>query len=302
METKQKTDVYQIVTDLIIEKLESNIVPWRKPWTEAGYPANLVTKIPYRGLNVWLLASLGYTQNYFLTWKQLGKLGGTVKKGEKGHIVTFWKKVPKDKDDERVDEPETKIVLRYYLVYNIAQCDGLPETCAIPESPHTISKLSAGEEIIECMPNCPVIVFAKQKAYYDPQKDIINLPQLKTFKTAESYYNTLFHELVHSTGHGKRLNRKAIVENPDYGSELYSQEELVAEIGACYLNSVAGIAEIEFDNSVSYINGWLEQLRNDNRFVFYASAQAQKAVEYILDVKPYTKTESLQEDPAFETQ
>jgi len=294
METKQKTDVYTIVTNRIIEQLQNNVVPWQKPWSDAGLPQNLVTKIPYRGLNVWMLASLGYAQNYFLTWKQLGKLGGTLKKGEKGHIVTFWEKVPKDKDGDVLEGAETTSALRYYLVYNIAQCDGLPEVCSIPPSPHTISRLDACEEIIDRMPNCPLIKFGKSMAFYDPQKDLITIPKL----TNESYYRTLFPELVHSTGHGSRLNRKAIVENPEYASELYSQEALVAEIGACYLNSVAGIGAAEFDNSVAYINGWLMQLKNDKRLIFYASYRAQKAVEYILDVKPYVKTETTQEELA----
>jgi len=286
METKPQPDAYAIVTNRIIDQLKQNIVPWQKPWTEAGYPVNLITKIPYRGMNVWMLASLGYSQNYFLTWKQLKGLGGKVKAGEKGHMVIFWKPAEQTQ--------ETAPLLRYYMVYNIAQCEGISEMFNIPESPFPVSSISSCDEIIETMPNCPKIKHTKQKAFYSPSKDYINMPKQDTFKSTESYYSTLFHELVHSTGHASRLNRKGIVDNPDFGTEMYSQEELVAEIGACFLNSAAGIEHVEFDNSVAYINNWLEQLQKDARLIVYASIQAQKAVEYILNVKPYEKPEIVQ--------
>ena len=293
METKQQPDVYAIVTSRIIEQLKQNTVPWQKPWTEAGYPVNLVTKIPYKGMNVWMLASIGYAQNYFLTWKQLRALGGKVKAGEKGNLVIFWKPAEQ--------EPETAPILRYYMVYNISQCEGISEMFNIPESPFPVSNIGACDEIIETMPNCPKIKHTKQKAFYNPSKDYINMPKQDTFKTTEGYYNTLFHELVHSTGHANRLNRKGVVDNPGFGTEMYSQEELVAEIGACFLSSAAGIDHIEFDNSVAYINNWLEQLQNDSRLIVYASIQAQKAVEYILNIKPYEKAIIVQSEMEFET-
>jgi antirestriction protein ArdC len=299
METKQHTDVYAIVTNRIIEQLKHNIVPWQKPWTESGYPVNLITKIPYRGMNVWMLASLGYSQNYFLTWKQLKALGGTVKTGEKGHLVVFW--LPAQKQEQgNQSNTETAPVLRYYMVYNIAQCEGISDLFNIPDSPYPVSTIGACDEIIEMMPNPPVIKHTKQKACYSPSKDYINIPKQGTFKNTESYYSTLFHELVHSTGHESRLNRKGIVENPEFGTPMYCQEELVAEIGACFLNSAAGIEHVEFDNSVAYINNWLEQLKRDTRLIVYASIQAQKAVEYILNVRPYQKPEVVQTE-IFET-
>jgi antirestriction protein ArdC len=301
METKKTTDVFAIVTNRIIDQLKQNIVPWQKPWTEAGYPINLTTKILYRGMNVWMLASLGYAQNYFLTWKQLKALGGNVKTGEKGHIVIFWKPAEKrERENDNQTNSEPAPILRYYMVYNIAQCDGISEMFTIPDSPYPVSTIGACDEIIERMPNCPTIKHTKQKAFYSPSKDYINMPKQQTFKNTESYYSTLFHELVHSTGHGSRLNRKGIVDNPDFGTEMYSQEELVAEIGACFLNSAAGIEHIEFDNSVAYINNWLERLQSDTRLIVYASIQAQKAVEYILNVRPYEKPETVQAE-MFET-
>jgi antirestriction protein ArdC len=163
----------------------------------------------------------------------------------------------------------------------------LPEVLTIPYPPNTINQLSTCEEIIQTMPNCPTIKFAKQAAYYDPLKDCINMPQLRTFASPESYYSTLFHEMVHSTGHQSRLNRKEIVEPSKFGSEMYGIEELTAEIGAAYLTSVAGIINKEFDNSVAYIKGWIDLLQKDKRVIVYASGQAQKATDYIFNVKSY---------------
>jgi len=205
MNTPTHLDVYTIVTNRIIAQLEQSIVPWRKPWTEAGHPQNFLTRIPYRGINVWMLTSLGYAQNYFITYHQLKSVGGSVKKGEKGHVVVYYQK------RDQSGEEKSKAVLRYYIVFNIAQCDHLPEVLTIPFENHGISQISACDEIIERMPNCPVIKHSKQEAYYNPVKDYINLPKQGTFASPESYYCAAFHELIHSTGHQSRLNRKEIV-------------------------------------------------------------------------------------------
>ncbi|MFB9841103.1 ArdC family protein [Mucilaginibacter ginsenosidivorans] len=288
-------DVYQIITNRIIEQLAQQVIPWRKPWTEAGHPQNLISKRPYTGINTWLLASMGYPQNYFLTWKQIHELGASVKKGEKGHIVIFWKYL-EEQQHEGQGEPRTKALLRYYYVFNIAQCDNLPEVLTIPFDQYDIGRIGACDEIIERMPNCPSIKHVKQKAYYDPGKDVINMPKQGSFSTPESYYCTLFHELIHSTGHQSRLNRKGITEEANYASIPYSMEELIAEIGACYLNSVAGIIDKEFDNSVAYIKGWIEALRNDKRLIIFASGQAQRGVDYILNASSKQKKESVNDE------
>ena len=245
-------------------------------------------------MNVWMLASLGYEQNYFLTWKQLKAVGGSVKKGEKGHLVVFWKKLPEDRSIEGQDKPNS--VLRYYFVFNIAQCDHLPEIYTVPYPQHDISQLGGCDEIIERMSNCPSIKFGEDRAYYDPIKDYINMPKLGSFTSSESYYCTLFHELIHCTGHSSRLNRKEVAEKDKFGSASYSIEELTAEIGACYLNSVAGIVNKEFDNSVAYIKGWINVLKNHKRFIVYASGQAQKATDYILNVTSYAENDARLEE------
>lgn len=288
MKTQQGgTDVYQIITNRIIEQLAQKVVPWRKPWTDAGYPQNLITKLHYRGINTWLLASLGYSQNYFLTLRQAEAVGATVKKGERGHMVTFWKRQEKqhnsNADQQEGSRKNHPAVLRYYLVFNIEQCENIPETLEIPLSESTHSPIALCDEIVTRMPQCPAIIHGKTDACYNPGTDKIHMPKQSSFTSSESYYCTLFHELIHSTGHQSRLNRAEITDPTKFGSEKYSIEELTAEIGACYLNSAAGIIDKEFDQNVAYIKSWIEALRNDKRIIIYASARAQKAADFILN-------------------
>ncbi len=279
-----KLDVYQLVTDRIIELLEAGTIPWQKPWDESGVPMNVISKRPYRGINLWLLLSLNYERNLFLTWDQLKKIGGSVNQGQHGHIVVFWKqvnKVPEELDSN--GKQKTTPMLRYYKVFNIAQCRDIPKEL-IPELlTETVDPILECEAIINMMPDSPLLIFTGKKAYYDVEKDHVVLPSLKRFKTSESYYSTLFHELVHSTGAEKRLGRKTITEMAEFGSEPYSMEELIAELGASYLNSYTGILDKEIESSAAYISGWLDKFRGDKRFIISASGQAQKAVDLILN-------------------
>lgn len=280
-----KLDVYELVTNRIIDLLEAGTVPWQKPWTEAGVPMNLISKRPYRGINLWLLLSLNYEQNLFLTWDQLKKIGGSVNKDEHGHVVVFWKNVRKEKE-EGAEENKAKTVpmLRYYKVFNIAQCRDIPANL-IPELVNReVDPILECEAVINGMPDCPVIKHKEDKAFYHVELDYINMPKKKSFKSMEAYYSTFFHELVHSTGAEKRLGRKTITEMTEFGSEPYSIEELIAELGSAYLNSYTGILDKEIQNSVSYIQGWLTKLRDDKRFIVQASGQAQRAVDYILNL------------------
>lgn len=286
-QTKSKIDIYEMVTNRIIQQLEAGVIPWKQPWTQAGLPQNLITGNPYRGINVLLLASIGFNRNYFLTFKQLITLGGSVKKGEKAIPVVFWKRLEKK---EPSTETKVSYILRYYPVFNVDQCNGIPEE-KIPAVINNDGEIQIGEleAIIDDMPNRPQIRHLSTEAFYHPKEDYINMPRMNNFKDAESYWGTLFHELIHSTGHQNRLNRKEVVEWTGFGSESYSQEELVAEIGACYLKSHVGIDIDNFENNVAYIQNWLTKLRNDKRFIIFASAKAQRAVDYILNAVPIEK-------------
>ena len=283
-QTTSKIDVYQLVTDQIISLLEQGIVPWQRPWAEAGVPANLLSKRQYRGINLWLLLSLNYEQNYFLTWDQIKSMGGSVKKGETGHIVVFWKPVQKKAEEERDTKQKQVPMLRYYKVFNIAQCRDIPENL-IPKSDVAAvdrEPILECEAIINSMVNSPTIVHKEQKAYYRIDTDIINMPKKKSFKSLESYYSTLFHELVHSTGAEKRLGRKTLTDMVPFGSESYAMEELIAEMGSAYLCRFSGVLPNEINNTVAYLDNWLGVFKKDKRFIISASGQAQKAVDLIL--------------------
>jgi len=286
------TDVYTIVTNRIIEHLEKGVVPWQKTWADAGLPKNLITGNQYRGINVWLLNTLGYQQNLFLSFKQVQDLGGHVKRGEKAHEVVFWKWL--EKENEETKKKDKIPLLRYYNVFNISQCEDIP----VEKIPQIVERnnnpIETCEKIIEDMPKRPNIVHNEQRAYYHKLNDFVNVPKIESFNKSEDYYGTLFHELVHSTGHIERLNRKELIESKGMRTDKYAIEELTAEMGASYLKSYAGIPIEQLENNASYIKSWLEHLRNDKKFIVYASSQAQKATDYILNVQ--NKEIELQEE------
>jgi antirestriction protein ArdC len=278
-ETKQPIDVYNIVTERIITLLESGIVPWRKPWSESGPPQNLISKRPYRGVNHFLLNSLDYPQNLFITWKQLKAINGSVNKGEKGSVIVFTHKEEKLKENGEI---EKRFILRYYKVFAVEQCSGIPDTYLQQLQNRSNNPLVECSSVVDSMPNPPTIVFKKKGAFYSPLLDVINMPKLSCFESSEGYYGTLFHELIHSTGSVKRLNRREVAENPNFGTDMYAMEELVAEMGCCFLKSHTGTPMETLQNSAAYIKNWLVVLKDDKRFVIKAASQAQRAVDYIL--------------------
>ena len=152
-QTSPKVDVYAIVTNRIIELLEQGTVPWQKPWIDTGIPMNLLSKRPYRGINLWLLLSLDYEHNLFLTWDQLKKLGGSVKQGEHGHVVVYWKATQKSTNKEETDDKKKLPILRYYKVFNIAQCRDLPQNLLEPITPKEHDPILECEAIFGSMPN-----------------------------------------------------------------------------------------------------------------------------------------------------
>ena len=277
---KQPTDVYAVVNSRIIKQLERGVIPWQHPWGDAGMPKNLITGRPYRGINLWLLNPLGYEKNYFLTSKQIKDMGATIKEGQKGNITVFWKWL-EVKDDE-TDQSANIPFLRYSYVYNITQCDGIVET-QIPMMEEKKNTLKECEEIVVHMPNLPKIKHKENKTYYNPLLDYVNIPKVETFESRESYFSKFFVELIHSTGHQSRLNRKEVMQQKVFGADPYSTEELTAEIGACYLKSFAGLGKEHFENNPEAIKGWLEKMQNNRRFIVYASTLAQKTTDFILN-------------------
>lgn len=293
---KRPLDVYKLVTDRIVELLENGTVPWRRTWTEAGPPMNLVTRRQYSGINLLLLAAAGYESNLFLTYEQAKDLGGSVRKGEKAHMVVFVKRtrVPEEQNDgegETGSRTRMLSVLRYYSVFNVSQCEGLPEDVVPP--PQTMPEpLPLCMRVVDLMRERPAIVHGGDIAAYSPATDTITIPQPSRFESPREYYAVLFHELVHSTGHPKRLNRREVAEYVgNRGSKAYAAEELTAELGACYLRSFAGIGDVPLDNHAAYVATWLGRLKNDRRLLFRAASQAQRATDWILNVEREYGTE-----------
>lgn len=276
-------NVYEIITDRIIKQLEAGTVPWRKPWNSAeGMPKNLVSKKEYRGINVFLLSSNGYSSPFWASYKQIENMGGQVIKGEKGTPVVYWNWI--EKNDPETGKPGKIPFIRYYTVFNVQQTTGLDEK--IPhaeEKSNPFSPIESAENIKSGFHDCP-LNHGNTRAAYNPNSDHILMPNPEDFDSAEEYYSVLFHEMTHSTGHKSRLNREGC-QQVNFGSETYSKEELVAEMGAAYLSGTAGIENKTIDNSAAYIQGWLSKLRKDKKIVIYAASLAQKAADHILGKK-----------------
>jgi antirestriction protein ArdC len=290
--TKNRPSIYQTVTDRILSGLKAGVIPWEKPWktpryTGGPFPRNFSTGKPYRGINVLLLWSSDYSSPFWLTFKQAQDLKGHVRKGERGTPIVFYKQLPEhaDKNGDGTDEDErTPFLLCHYTVFNVEQCDGLnlPEIDQ-PTAVPGIDEDEFCEGIVTAWENRPALHLTSAsecRAYYRPSTDSVHMPARSRFVDSPHYYSTLFHELVHSTGHESRLNRTF---GDHFGDELYSKEELVAEMGAAFLCAIAGIANEHTDrNTTAYIQNWISKLEEDNRLVIHAAANAQRAADCIL--------------------
>src|SRR5262249_2619544 len=234
-------NVYETITNRIMEQLEHGTVPWQQPWNHtAGLPRNLLSQKPYRGINVWVLASAGYASPYWLTYRQAQDIGGHVRKGEHGAPVVFWKVLERgeeSQDGEETNNSTRRVPLaRLYTVFNVQQCE-LPErlqpflTIDSALRADTHRQIEACEQIVAGMPRRPEIRHEEARASYRPASDIVNMPACGLFSKAEHYYSALFHELTHSTGHGSRLDRPTLRDLLAFGDTNYSKEELCAEMG-----------------------------------------------------------------------
>ena len=279
------TDLYQMVTDRIINSLETGVIPWHQPWCLIGSGAfNRVTRKPYSLLNQMCLIHDGEYAS-FDQWKALG---GVIKKGEKAETVVFWKKLESDVDSSEEDsksDTKPKFVLRYYKVFHISQVAGV-SPLSTAEKEHQHIRIPKAEELISGYINREGITLEEEKgneAYYSPAEDRIHIPALCQYKDISEYYSTLIHEMVHSTGNINRLNRPGLAK-ARFGSEDYSKEELIAEIGAASILNGLGIeSDDSFANSVGYIENWLSKLRKDKYLIVRAASAAEKAAKFILD-------------------
>jgi antirestriction protein ArdC len=298
--------VNQIVTSRILELLERGTVPWRAGWTASGVgePRSAVTGKAYRGINSFLLAiaaeAAGYRNDSWITFRQARELGGSVRKGEKGSLCIFWRvlsggnagSAEGDNTTEATAGDETaprnarrRFVLRYYTVFNIAQCEGLPARFSTDPAAAPERRIVPCEGIVSGFARRPGIEHGFNAAWYSVAADRIAVPATAAFRTPEEYYSTLFHEMTHATGHPDRLGRFSATDaTAPFGSPNYSREELVAEMGSALLCARAGISCATIENQAAYIAGWLKTLQADARAVVIAAAQARRAVDHILGV------------------
>jgi antirestriction protein ArdC len=284
--------VYEIVTEKIIKQLESGVAPWRKPWT-CQTPTNLFTQKEYRGLNIFTLASQGFSSKFWLTFNQARKLGGRIRKGEKSSPVIFW-----NIGDERAmtaqdgtKETSRPLLLRYYSVFNLSQAEGIDIPASLLQETSTTNPIETCEQLVTSMPNPPTFV-QSDKAWYSPTNDVVGMPARGLFHSSEGYYATEFHELAHSTGHAKRLHRENFDNPVSFGSESYSKEELVAEMAAAMLCGIAGIEQKTLENSAAYLKTWIARLKSDSRLFVSAASQAQKAADFIQGKAPHQLAEA----------
>lgn len=277
-------DVYTMVTERIIKKLESGVIPWNKPWSgtyDGAY--NRFTKKPYSLINQLLLENNGE----YATFKQWTSIGGKIKKGSKSEIVVFWNLKEYERENEKGEkEIKTIPILKYYNVFHISQVEGVEPLKE--EELNQIEPIQKAEEILKDYikrEHIKLIIDKSDKAFYSPTTDSINLPLLEQFKNAEEFYSTAFHECTHSTMKESRCNRIDENRGSHFGNEAYSKEELVAELGASTILNHLGIeSNKSFENSTAYIQSWVRVLKNDKKFIVSASSKAEKAVNYILNV------------------
>ncbi len=337
-------DIYNYITDLILNTIkEVGHLPWQKEWVGSGSEGvarNYVSKKPYSGANFILnfdikfdkkgkpyLVPIKFKQPYYLTFNQIKEAKATLKKGSVASRVIYYTMIfgfdngtQKIKTSDRpkytefiqnngftkadIAEHGSKIpVIKYYNVYRADDCTGL--VFGEKPKPKNTTPIEEAQSIIDGYPNPPKFTFGGDGAYYQPANDLVNMPKISAFNKEAFYYCTYFHELIHSTGHSKRLDRGNDTRKRDGSIEdkkAYAFEELVAELGAVFLCSESGLLFTTRNNSAKYLHGWnsrlVSELENDNRFFLKASAKAQKAADWILDRNEEDKDQKKTKKPA----
>lgn len=279
---------HELIADKIIESLESNNIPWKKPWTSLS-PKNLHSQKEYRGINHILLSMVATKYPFFLTFKQAKELGGSVLKGSKSVPVFFYSTIKKmDENYKNEDESELSVksfwFMKQYSVFTLEQIDGIDFSQHI-DPVIDFKPVMAAENLANAF-LCDQLIQVRgaQRAAYSPLLDQIVMPDKNQFHSVDAYYSTIFHEMIHSTGHEKRLKRAGFDgEYHRFGSKGYAFEELVAEFGAAMLASYCGVdTSLQDGQNAAYINSWLKVIKEDPTICYKAASKAQAAVDFIL--------------------
>jgi antirestriction protein ArdC len=291
-------DIYETITARFIEQLKSGTVPWQRPWLSAQ---NIVSQKPYRGINSLLLGLSPHESPFWISFKQALDLGGHVRKGEKSTPVIYYKFLEKRDGSGnlvmRADGSQARVpFIRWSNVFNLDQTEGItPPTLTVAPTDRLPCEKAAA--MVASTNVCPIRHVGFSAAYL-PHLDEIHMPSPAAFRRPEEYHHTLFHEMTHATGHGSRLDREGVTNPARFGSERYSREELVAELGAAFLSNEAGILnEMTFQNSAAYLASWAKKLEDDPRLIVSAASQAQRSSDFIMGVQ---QVENLSEqEPVF---
>lgn len=289
-----KKSVFEIATERMVTLLESGTNPWRKTWSTSTTlpPMNYASKRVYSGINFFLLSML--ENPYFMTYKQIEKAGGHLKKGAKSEIVFYWLWTYYD-TNEKVTKNENEAVkkipnLRYYRIFNAPDIEGIEFDYPEPIQLKQNEKYKHCEQLINST-NATIEHINTNQPYYNFVKDFINMPVIGSFDNSDFYYATLFHELGHWTGAKQRLNR----ELPNrYADEKYSKEELIAEMTSAFLCAEMGIDNNDLaNNSAAYLQGWINALKGDSKLIITAASAAQKAFNFITSKYKTEETKTL---------
>jgi len=276
-------NVKQIVIEKIQDELKAGRIPWQSPYLKGQNgetKCNFVSGHSYKGTNELLLAFNPDT--YYMSFKQIQEFGAWLKKGARQQMVVFWK--INQYEDKETGEKKTVPILNYYKVYGISQVDFSAvedKYNALLAKRTTENKYNSDIDTFISLTKAEIRHEKNNLAYYQPVYDYISIPEINTFKNSDTYYQVFFHELTHWTGHSSRIDRLHV--GVQKMSEEYSKEELVAELGSCFLSAEFGLKP-NYKNSAAYIKGWSDFIQSNQNAIFSASTEASKAVEYLKEV------------------
>ena len=312
-ENETKSSAYEKLTpqrkqlvDQVLANLDKGNLFWTQGWVAAGAPESAVTGKKYRGINNLYLSLVAMAENYgdnrWATFRQMEEKGWTFKKDEEGHTLGKGKSVSveyyemRDKETKRrfdrsvldgmtFDEQREYMdknvywLRKFYRVFNCSLMDGVPAK----EMPmiDVNDRIEKAEAILDYWnANESRIVYGGSQAFYRPSTDEVHLPEREKFKSTQSFYDTAFHEIGHSTGHETRLNRDL---SGGFGSQSYAMEELRAEIASIFMAQDLGIepSEDRLQNNAAYIQSWKDEIKENPNALFTAIADADKIARYV---------------------
>jgi antirestriction protein ArdC len=288
----RRQSLYAEVTQRVIAELEEARLPWVQPWDasscECGMPRNGSTGRAYSGINILILWAAvirqGHGSQRWLTYRQAQAAGGTVRRGEKGVAVCYADRFTPKSEQERASDEQRDArqvaFLKRFTVFNVDQCDGLPEAMTIALVPlETRDIMPRAEELIAA--TGADFRIGGATAYYSPGCDYVQVPPRQAFADQINWYRTALHELGHWTGHPTRLGRD---QSGAFRSETYAREELVAEMASAF--TCASLSIQPTVRHADYIGSWLAVLREDDHAIFRAASAASKAANFLLGSTP----------------